>query len=1388
MADTTRNIDEILNKLNTLLPQLKLTTDQMNVLKASMEGVGKTFAKDVAAAGDQVKTLNSLLAKTSSHVVESFGGITRMGLVNQLREVSQELAKVTREAQRTKETVGGGATAFKAPQAAIDRLTGGPPTSATDTVAISARVEIGRVLKSQYVSEQQALAALEAGLKKYGMTLENITKVTKDKATGTSLITAQTKEGTVATEQLTLSQDENAKVTARSTTAFKSFGQQLADNIVKVAKWTVAIALVYGPLQQMQEQIGISIENQTEMASIAVVLGTEQEKLAQAFEAVTDAANLTGESIQGVLQGYTQALRATGSIRDETERITTANQLLTDSLILSKLSTLDQAKAMDVLIAALKQSGMELTQGEDLLDKWVAVMKLASVDMRTLAESFAIVGATAKNAGIEVGGTNDELAGLIAVLAQATPLSATQTGNALRAIIAGMTREGTGRELQKFGIAIRNTSGEMRGFFDIANDISKLMEHGLIDEAEVAKLAGIIGGGVRRQGQVEIILKNLSEARRINAETADAQGESDEALTIKTQDLSTAITRLGNAFQELTNTMGTEGGLLDTARSVLEVFTWIIEKIEALASATGKAGPALFAMAAVFGIGRMRGVSSPTGRLGGAIDQNLVNRQGGFLAGAFTQQGAGGMRVPRTFFGRTPGQLAMGVGLSAGLVGLSAASNAREGQGGLAAANVLGGLPGILMGNPMLAVVGSAIAEAIVKGLQDLSGDVGVAFADAFAEQIGPALGDKEVKDEELSKEDIARAAIPSTLGKSFFESFGIEVKEGGFAEELAGQFLISMETGVNDLLAFFKVEGFENRVRLEVGAGAVADIDPEQAQKLYNSLLADLALSSNPEAEQLFKFYGRQEEFGKQFKGQIGGLQEKYLGEVNAQLTAGELSQREVIAKRGTIGGLDATISGLLAGQLQGGPGEDNFIQIGERLLPLADAIEIIAEAYINATGEQQGIITSQIATIKQYEKGIEAAITSGEAEVKVTDDLIISMAAAVKGLKEMQGAQLDYISALSKLQAYANFVPASIQNLGEGVTDLPPDVLALMNQLAPQFQSAYEQQKFRGDQGLIDVYRDTGVLKDIDVQFGKTGTEFETLQGQFDPAPMSRMFQYMKSQGLIPGAESAGANVGSIDLTDFTRGSPEAVQLFADYRQLADTIIDEGGTEDLQEVIAFWDGKVLEKMQIDSSIMQILLRSIRDNTEDMVDGIYNLPSDGTFTVPFYGYGAGFANRSPNAPGGGGYTSVGDYTSVGGDGTAQFDPTDPFGAGANLPSIQTEGEVSRYPGGSFNFELENRAAGIFPKFDLRHPGESFNPEFGGGASTRGGSLESAVDALMSLNEAISSQPIAVNVSITARFTSELDGRVVADETKKFITEDVVRKAGISNINISAAI
>lgn len=211
---------------------------------------------------------------------------------------------------------------------------------------------------------------------------------------------------------------------------------------------------------------------------------------------------------------------------------------------------------MDTLTGALRQAGLGLDEGQVLLDKWVAVSRVANVGLDTLAESFAITATSASNAGLDI----DELNGVIATISEVTTLSATESGNAIRAFISGFTTDAAIRELSQFGIAVEDLNGDTRGFLDVMEEIAALSQAGIISDSELNKIARAIGGGARREAQVVAVINNLGRAQDVAKVSAEAHGDAEEALSIQLETVQTAITRLGNSFQVLARTMGDEGG------------------------------------------------------------------------------------------------------------------------------------------------------------------------------------------------------------------------------------------------------------------------------------------------------------------------------------------------------------------------------------------------------------------------------------------------------------------------------------------------------------------------------------------------------------------------------------------------------------------------------------------------------------------------------------------------------------------------------------------------------------------------------------------------------------------------------------------------------------
>jgi TP901 family phage tail tape measure protein len=642
---------------------------------------------------------------------------------------------------------------------------------------------IGRILQEYrgFIGTDVGVENLRKRMEALGITNARVTSVTEELSTGVRSFGFAIDRGGGAVSRATVRMDRFGNILRDTGNRFRSWSSAISNNLVKVVQWGLATGVVFGIMRGFRAVLREIIEIESELANVQIILGKGAGDLNTVFREAAEVADLTSTSIKGVIEGYTLAYQAAGAFEDPALRAAAANNLLQESMVLATLSGTDQAQAMDTLVGALRQTGSELTEGRELLDRWVAVSRESNVSLNTLAQTYAIVGATAQGLGL----TFEELNALTATLAEATGLSATETGNAIRGIVAGFQSAQAEKVLDRFGVETRKATGELRDFWDLLNEVSFLLQSGAISPAELTEIANAIGGGYRRGAQVQTILEGMARAQQLVGVQMNASGEAADALDTKMATLQAAITRLGNAFTGLAQTLGDEGGFLATAKGIVEVLTLFVEILDRIVSGLGKATPALLTFGAAWlalqsGQGKAL-LSRPAGGLltgaaravapGGAnLLQSRFSSTGygqeGFTAGA----ALGGIRtgVQRRIGGIDPlaALAVLGPALSTVAEAVQKPEGEREEGYEKAGAQIAGGVIGALVtgGSPIGALIGTAIAGAFADAVIDEDREIGGRIAEHFLRAAGEDDGGEETAatlNEELTRSlhPIVRAA-----------------------------------------------------------------------------------------------------------------------------------------------------------------------------------------------------------------------------------------------------------------------------------------------------------------------------------------------------------------------------------------------------------------------------------------------------------------------------------------------------------------------------------------------------------------------------------------------------------------------------------------------------
>jgi TP901 family phage tail tape measure protein len=1017
----------------------------------------------------------------------------------------------------------------------------------------------------------------------------------------------------------------------------QDFFSGVGRNVIEFAKWSLAVTLVLGPLAKLNEMTKTAIENQAQLADITVALANSQKSVNEIYSAAAKIAQDAGEEITGVLEAYNLAYRATGGLGTETERFAAANKLLADSLVLSKLSSLDQAEAIDILAASLKQTGKGFDEGRDLLDTWVKTTRIANVDLATLATSFAITGDAAEAAKLDM----EELNGLIAAVAETGVASGKEAGNTVRAIIAGFGSERARKELDSLGVSIEDSGGKLRKFTDIMGDVQSLRTQNIIDDKQFSDLTLALGGGYRRQAVWTTLIDNFGRVGEISSMAANASGEASEAMAIKLGTVETASTRLGNAFEGLANTLGTSGGLLDVFTTFLNLGTGIVNVLDSIVNSIGKVTPVLgLALGASAFIGTKtpqwrQAQASKMGQFAGNATDILL-RQRFLTHGLFNKQvqsrdefddldvsgrlhGLGMGDFEKTDYKtKLPrrNQISQGVtgfitkkpdiALGAMALGLSATNTLLDDEltggqkTGKIATQIIGGIAGgiIAQGNPIGVIIGSAIAEAFVSKT--------LGYKPKFENFFGiQQPGDKSDKPDESPEEQKLREEREQ-LEKDKQDLLNDAFKEQGFGILPVGKMLASLGAmGMNlpvqaQSLFTGKEPEFEmtpELYALTYGDTIKADVrepfnNTKELKERFDELAGRADAERGLDSDVFENLHGQVQ---KQYQEVYESVQETFRRKLLDELLERELNPTAYKAAMERINRFNVT-------------GTQYYAAFGEQFAQAEDLTpETTFQQFANIESysspeelTQLKALANEIAILQAQLAGL----TAGTAEYN----------AKAKELNNLQQDAVIYTQALTKAVAARKNL-ADVMNLGE----FTKEQIDLIIERAARLQGVEYAEQFK--QGFIESMEDMESKKESISPFLIKGKEdFYFKQEELEQRFVSEATKELKDEGILPKEEKIGFQKFDITQADFAK------EIESRYEPTVKLFESMGYKSDKQTEIAIFKDGIITPMTKDWKIVQYLLGEILDvNKKQLQQGLYNFPEGMFPVVPFTGYEKGF-------------------------------------------------------------------------------------------------------------------------------------------------------------------
>lgn len=253
--------------------------------------------------------------------------------------------------------------------------------------------------------------------------------------------------------------------------------------------------------------------------------------------AIVDLQMATGDSYANVRQlvsGYNELAKNLGATTTEMTRgadtwlrqgksISETNQLLQDTMVLSKVAQIDSDDSSSYLTAIMKGYKMAADEVAGINDSLTSIDLAAAVDAGGLAEATSRVAASADLAGVSL----NRLLGYEAAVGEASQESMSVIGNAFKSIFSRMSNikagnlelideDGTTQTLSdvetvfsNIGVPLRDSANEFRNFGDVLDEVAaKWSNLSSVQQAAVSQSLG----GVYQSNRVKLLFENYDKA------------------------------------------------------------------------------------------------------------------------------------------------------------------------------------------------------------------------------------------------------------------------------------------------------------------------------------------------------------------------------------------------------------------------------------------------------------------------------------------------------------------------------------------------------------------------------------------------------------------------------------------------------------------------------------------------------------------------------------------------------------------------------------------------------------------------------------------------------------------------------------------------------------
>lgn len=422
------------------------------------------------------------------------------------------------------------------------------------------------------------------------------------------------KSSTVRSKQVTASQQAEANSISRTNARMRTQSQrfegynrkiqhsarlsknEITDMFRRVALWSTGIGILFGTLSKIKFIFGAVKDLEVQMAELKKVMDDDTP-----FRTAQNALFKTALSMSVSVDKAAEIAKIWAQQGYELKEVAT---LTATALLGVNAANLTAGQSVEFLTSAIKSFNIEAEKTTGVIDSIMAIQADFAITSANLAKGMQVAGAITA----QLGGSMNELFGMMTAIGEVTRETGNVIGNSLKTQLARMQQPRTIAYLERLGIATQTLTDEgaikRLSAYDIFKQIAEKRITGKLTQDQVLDISLKIGG-IRKFKDALVLIENFDTAMESMQTGFLAYEDAADASAIIQDTLVRNLDKLNTAFVELGATIG-ESGSLGVLKGIVGGMTRMMEGLTAIArgeSFLGGAGAAAFQLLPIAIIG-----------------------------------------------------------------------------------------------------------------------------------------------------------------------------------------------------------------------------------------------------------------------------------------------------------------------------------------------------------------------------------------------------------------------------------------------------------------------------------------------------------------------------------------------------------------------------------------------------------------------------------------------------------------------------------------------------------------------------------------------------------------------------------------------------------------